>query len=254
MYLLNMVYLMTALLSLYPALSIDENINECLADDTTAFRLDLMTDNIPQETTWEIINIDNNNILHECGPYDAETEENTLFNYTFCFDSDGCYKWTIRDLYGGFNEWFKLYWNGELIREGGYFNKRAITIFGNCPTSVPSLSPTSVPSLSPTSVPSTLSPISKPTKSSPTFQSAADITNDQINDESVDNDESTDGNINIGAVVGGTVGGIFFLGLFTFFYVKLFRTQTRDIQREKRKARRNRQKPPVEISARADFA
>jgi len=240
----KMVCLMSAILTFYhPALvSAYENVNECVADETTAFRLDLMTDNIPQETTWDIKNLDNNDLLHECGPYNATTEEHTLFNYTFCLDSDGCYRWTIRDLYGGFNEWFKLYWNGELIREGGFFNMYTSTTFGNCPTFAPSSSPTSVPS--------TLPPTSKPTVSPPTVQIVADTTNDQSDEGSVDNDESSGGKSNVGAIVGGTVGGVFFLGLLALLYVKLFRTQTNDIARKKRRAaRRQKQKPPLEISA-----
>lgn len=147
---------LTIILTLHPCYSVDE-----CSPGTTSFKIELMTDQIPQETSWDVEDLGNEMVIEKYGPYNATTEENMLFNYSFCFNSDGCYKFTIRDLYGGFNEYYKLYYDAKLIKEGGYFNKKSTQRFGNCPTSPPSKSPTRGPStMSPTSA---ISPTVAPT-------------------------------------------------------------------------------------------
>jgi len=138
---------LTVILTFHPCDSVDE-----CSPGTVSFKIELMTDQIPQETSWDIEDLGNETVIEKYGPYNATTEENMLFNYNFCVNSDGCYKFTIRDLYGGFNEYYKLYYDRKIIKEGGYFNKKSTQRFGNCPTSSPSESPTHGPS--------TMSPIS----------------------------------------------------------------------------------------------
>jgi len=115
---------------------------------------------------------------------------------------------------------------------------------------------------SPTPAPT---PLLKPTKNptrittdslvtfSPT-QSPLKAVTDSI-EESADIAENNDGNGGkVGLIVGVTIGGVVFLGLAAFFYIRQFRAQTRDIERKRRRRRRKRrEKPPLEITARDNF-
>ena len=58
--------------------------------------LELLTDDYPSETTWEVTD-DAGNILFSGGPY---TETETQYTEEFCLDPEGCYTFTIFDSYG----------------------------------------------------------------------------------------------------------------------------------------------------------
>lgn len=64
--------------------------------DGVMISLMLLTDNFPEETTWEVSN-ENGDVLYEGGPYNQDA---TLETESFCLDPDDCYVFTIFDAYG----------------------------------------------------------------------------------------------------------------------------------------------------------
>jgi hypothetical protein len=66
-----------------------------LADGVAIF-LNILTDNYPGETTWELTTLGGQQ-LYTGGPYPAT---NTLFVEEFCLDPEECYTFTIFDSYG----------------------------------------------------------------------------------------------------------------------------------------------------------
>ncbi len=58
--------------------------------------LNLLTDNFPQETSWELFD-DNENVIATGGPY---AEEQSLIVSAFCLDQDACYTFVIYDAFG----------------------------------------------------------------------------------------------------------------------------------------------------------
>jgi type IX secretion system substrate protein/SprB-like repeat protein len=58
--------------------------------------LELLTDNYPGETTWDLFD-PMGNLIYSGGPYSSQA---TLFEEDFCLDPDLCYTFTIYDSYG----------------------------------------------------------------------------------------------------------------------------------------------------------
>lgn len=58
--------------------------------------LNLLTDNFPEETTWQLLDA-NDNVIANGGPYNANQE---LFVTAFCLDKDACYTFAIFDSFG----------------------------------------------------------------------------------------------------------------------------------------------------------
>lgn len=58
--------------------------------------LALITDNYPEETTWEVTNAEGT-VLYSGGPYD---EDETPYDIEMCLNPDSCYTFTIFDSYG----------------------------------------------------------------------------------------------------------------------------------------------------------
>lgn len=58
--------------------------------------IQLLTDNYPQETTWELLD-DANNIIASDGPY---SEQQHLYTTTLCVDPEMCYTFTVHDAFG----------------------------------------------------------------------------------------------------------------------------------------------------------
>ena len=81
---------------------IDQNMNndsfmtsfEAFPNNVTIL-LEILTDQFPAETTWEILD-QNNEIIYTGGPYNLES---TLFTETFCLNPDACYTMNIFDSY-----------------------------------------------------------------------------------------------------------------------------------------------------------
>ncbi len=58
--------------------------------------LNLLTDNFPQETSWELFD-GNENVIASGGPYN---EEQSLIISAFCLDQESCYTFVIYDAFG----------------------------------------------------------------------------------------------------------------------------------------------------------
>lgn len=121
-------------------------------DDDLVVQLYLQTDNYPNETSWAIIDSDDN-ILESESEYDAVGE---LYSYFFCLPDTDCYSFEIYDSYGdGIDPYYggyAFYVNGEALAGSYDFGYSEVTPFGDCSTLAPSLTSMS-PSNSPTSYP-----------------------------------------------------------------------------------------------------
>lgn len=63
----------------------------------SVIKLILRTDDNPEETTWELMNLATGEVIQTGGPY---AEANTTYEEIFEITSDGCYNFTIRDAGG----------------------------------------------------------------------------------------------------------------------------------------------------------
>lgn len=89
----------------------------------------LKTDNYGSETTWEVIETVSNTVLASGGPYTNSSAVQTIAPIEV--DGEGCYGFYIYDSYGdgiccSYGQgYFKVYFDGELIGEGGSFASEA---------------------------------------------------------------------------------------------------------------------------------
>ena len=60
-------------------------------------KVNIRTDENPQETTWKVTKISTGEVIQEGGPY---TEPNTMYIDTLVIEADGCYDFTIYDAGG----------------------------------------------------------------------------------------------------------------------------------------------------------
>jgi len=87
------------------------------------FTLQLLTDNYPGETTWDVKDM-GGIVVCSGGPYE---EENTSYQEFCCLDAAGCYTFTIYDSYGDgiYCNWgegyYIAYLNDMPVAEGGEF-------------------------------------------------------------------------------------------------------------------------------------
>ena len=63
--------------------------------NSVSVNLEILTDEFPNETTWEVFDADNV-LIYSGGPY---ADESTLYIETLCLDPDGCYTMAIYDTY-----------------------------------------------------------------------------------------------------------------------------------------------------------
>ena len=66
---------------------------------TTQVNLELTTDTYAEETSWEFRD-SNGTVLYNFGPYEAGTDDETTFNYSFDVSVNECYTFEIFDEYG----------------------------------------------------------------------------------------------------------------------------------------------------------
>jgi hypothetical protein len=105
---------------------------DALVDGVT-FTLELLTDDYPEETTWELTDEDGD-VIYAGGPYN---EGATLFTESFCLDSTQCYTFTIFDAVGdgiccGFGEGNYSILNGfgeAVVNSTGEFGNSESTDF-----------------------------------------------------------------------------------------------------------------------------
>ena len=92
--------------------------------------VEILTDMYGSETTWEVVDLDNNLSVTKGGP----CASSTLMKDSSCL-SNGSYEFRIFDTsgdgiccsYGSGN--YKLSLDGKLLKEGGNFNSSEITKF-----------------------------------------------------------------------------------------------------------------------------
>lgn len=90
--------------------SVNNGQDEAPSDDATTFtikeayhavgkviKVNIRTDNNPQETTWKVTKLSTGEVIQEGGPY---SEPNTMYVDTVFITADGCYDFTIYDAGG----------------------------------------------------------------------------------------------------------------------------------------------------------
>lgn len=87
--------------------------------------LNIQFDDWPEETSWELLDIDNNII--DSAPTGAYAGESS-FTKAFCLQN-GTYTFTIYDYYGDGTKLYRLTYNGTTIVEGGGFGYSETTTF-----------------------------------------------------------------------------------------------------------------------------
>lgn len=87
--------------------------------------LNIQFDDWPEETSWELLDIDNNII--DSAPTGAYAGESS-FTKAFCLQN-GTYTFTIYDAYGDGTKLYRLTYNGTTIVEGGGFGASETTTF-----------------------------------------------------------------------------------------------------------------------------
>jgi len=129
----------------------------------------IATDDYGYETTWELVNNCNSEVVAQGGPYTANEQKTFAINFVACDDTE--YTFTIFDLWGdgiccGYGEGrYEVKKDGNIVVSGGEFENLESVTFGHClehPSSAPTSAPSSQPSSAPSSSPSTL-PSSGPT-------------------------------------------------------------------------------------------
>ncbi|MCF6294231.1 MAG: T9SS type A sorting domain-containing protein [Flavobacteriaceae bacterium] len=66
--------------------------------ETTQVHLELLTDDYAEETSWQFRD-SSGAVLYSFGPYEATTDDNTIFNYSFDVVENECYFFEIFDVY-----------------------------------------------------------------------------------------------------------------------------------------------------------
>jgi hypothetical protein len=128
-------------LSIVPSLEPSSTPSMC---PFSLLRLELKTDDYPDETSWKVVDLNTNEIVAEksLGEY---TAKKTVHTESLCI-SNGCVEFTMQDSWSdgiccdngtGF---YKIFYNDELVLEsGGKFGSSETTIIGDsCPSSTPS--------------------------------------------------------------------------------------------------------------------
>ncbi|UCC78257.1 MAG: hypothetical protein JSW64_08180 [Candidatus Zixiibacteriota bacterium] len=92
------------------------------------FEIRVMTDDWPDETTWELRD-ELDSVIISGGPYTGAP--NTLFTIPACVDSTGCYSFTIYDSYGDGlfpPGYFEIYLNDSLVVHNNSFCAESLTV------------------------------------------------------------------------------------------------------------------------------
>jgi len=125
------------------------------------FRVDVLTDIYPLETTWDVKKDATNEIVMT----NTALARSTLYQSFECLD-DGAYTFTINDSYGDgiFSPgYYKLFYHGEEFASGGDFDLVDVVNFfrtDDCSTPAPSPPPTTIPPTTPP--PTTIPPTTPP--------------------------------------------------------------------------------------------
>jgi hypothetical protein len=99
------------------------------------FQFELMTDNFPLNTYWELMNVYTNDVVASV-PYYTYDRRNFLYQESLNIEDNQCYRFIFSDYYNnglGTGGYFKIFYEGQLILEGsGDFGYHVhSTLFGN---------------------------------------------------------------------------------------------------------------------------
>jgi hypothetical protein len=92
------------------------------------FEIRVMTDDFPEEITWQLKD-EQDSVIIAGGPYTGAP--NSLFTSYACVDSDGCYSFTIYDDYGDGifpPGYFEIYLNDSLMVHNNTFCAESLTV------------------------------------------------------------------------------------------------------------------------------
>jgi hypothetical protein len=94
--------------------------------------VEILTDEYPEETTWELVNA-NNQVIATGGPY---AQQSTLYTTEVCAPNDACYTFIIYDSFGdgiccqyGDGNYQVLDAQGSVVADGGNFGDDESTLF-----------------------------------------------------------------------------------------------------------------------------
>ena len=131
-------------------------ISSCSAGEREV-RLDLLTDNYPGETTWELSNACTNEEIASGGPYSSQ---GTGYSELVCVPENGSYSFTIFDSWGdgiccsyGLGSYSLHFGTEAVVIDGGEFGSSETTAFGSTCSGPPTATPTATPTSSPTAAP-----------------------------------------------------------------------------------------------------
>ncbi len=107
-------------------------------ESESLFQVELKTDNFPRSTSWELLDVNNNNQTVYSVEQGAYNQSNSLHEKIRCILSDSCYKFIIHDSDGdgiccsSGNGYYKLIYEDFFVGEGGEFgSSEESTLFGN---------------------------------------------------------------------------------------------------------------------------
>lgn len=106
----------------------DDFVPPCGGCPEDIFEIHVMTDDYPEEITWELKD-EQDSVIISGGPYTGAP--NTLFTSYACVDSAGCYSFTIYDTYGDGifpPGYFEIYLNDSLIVYNNTFCAESLTV------------------------------------------------------------------------------------------------------------------------------
>ncbi len=134
--------------------------------DQIHFGIQFVTDNYPEQTSWNIINSVSGEVVFQSGPY---TESNSFYKQGLCLQANSCYEFALYDYYSdgmATQNSIQIFYNEELVVEGSqihFQDKFSLLLGQTCLSSSPSVStaPSSLFSLAPSSELS-LQPSTKP--------------------------------------------------------------------------------------------
>ena len=131
----------------------NNNYNTLRCNDTNSlFNVELKTDSYPDDTSWRLIDVGTNQIIHSVERGDYQ-ENYTIYNESWCIPSEQCYEFTLYDSYGDglFSPAYcKIFYenqNNVVLENQSFLNATSSILFGDGCS--PSPSPTYIPSRSP---------------------------------------------------------------------------------------------------------
>lgn len=103
-------------------------------DGCISFEIELKTDNWPDETSMSLLEKVGSNFSKLLWSQ-SNFDKSSIHKYALCLDVDACYQFIITDKWGDGLEpgYYKLTWNGAVIKYSSFRNKRREkTAFGSC--------------------------------------------------------------------------------------------------------------------------